>query len=284
MLYRGASPARLGRRTATGVAVVAAYVLGGWIVASGLLARAGVYHQDSGEAAPWFGVAFAGTLVALLLATQIPPVSRILADSGTPARLVLPHTFRVVGVSFLIAMAQGDLPAVFALPAGLGDIAIGVSTPFVARRLARERDHKGAMRFNVLGILDLVVALSACGARIDKRLLMWRRSLTLRSEAARRHGGEGCRNRHPQHRIAGTETQTPRPDRDHRASRPSWRSSIANPSPGVEGADTSSRTRTTGRPSTRWPARLDACGRSCRRNLELPRQGPSVPSGVSEAA
>jgi hypothetical protein len=160
MLYRGASPARLGRRTATGVAVVAAYVLGGWIVASGLLARAGVYHQDSGEAAPWFGVAFAGTLIALLLATQIPPVSRILADSGTPARLVLPHTFRVVGVSFLIAMAQGDLPAVFALPAGLGDIAIGVSAPFVARRLARERDHKGAMRFNVLGILDLVVALS----------------------------------------------------------------------------------------------------------------------------
>jgi hypothetical protein len=160
MLYRGAVAARLGRPTAAGVAAAAAAVLGGWIVASGLLARAGVYHQASGEAAPWFGVAFAGTLIALLLATQIPVVSRILAHAGTPARLTLPHTLRVVGVSFLIVMAQGDLPAVFALPAGLGDIAIGVSAPFVAQRLARGRDHKGAVRFNVLGILDLVVALS----------------------------------------------------------------------------------------------------------------------------
>lgn len=160
MLYRGAVAARLGRRTGIVVAVAAASVLGGWIVASGVLARAGVYHRDSGEAAPWFGVAFAGALIALLLATRIPVVSRLLDHAGTPARLALPHTFRVVGVSFLIAMAQGDLPAAFALPAGLGDIAIGVSAPFVAWRLAGGQDHKGAVRFNLLGILDLVVALS----------------------------------------------------------------------------------------------------------------------------
>jgi len=52
-------------------------------------------------------------------------------------------------------MAQGHLPAAFALPAGLGDIAIGVTAPFVARRLA---SNAGAVRFNVLGILDLVIA------------------------------------------------------------------------------------------------------------------------------
>ena len=57
-------------------------------------------------------------------------------------------------------MAQGHLPAVFALPAGLGDIAIGVAAPFVARRLARGTGRAGAVRFNVLGILDLVVAVS----------------------------------------------------------------------------------------------------------------------------
>ena len=61
---------------------------------------------------------------------------------------------------FLIVMAQGHLPAAFALPAGLGDIAIGVSAPLVARRLARNTGHTGAVRFNVLGILDLVVAVS----------------------------------------------------------------------------------------------------------------------------
>jgi hypothetical protein len=158
VLYRGALAAGVGRRAATAVTVTAAAMLGGWLVVSGLLAGAGVYGQDPGDAVPWFLVAVAGTLISLLLATRIPLVSRILADPGTPARLALPHTLRVVGVLFLILMAQGHLPAAFALPAGLGDIAIGVAAPFVARRLARGTGRSGAVRFNVLGILDLIVA------------------------------------------------------------------------------------------------------------------------------
>jgi hypothetical protein len=160
VLYRGALVAGLGRRTATAVAGLAAAVLGGWLLASGLLARADVYHQASGQAAPWFGAAFAGTLLALLAATRIPPVARILAAPGTPARLALPHTLRVVGATFLIVMAQGHLPAVFALPAGLGDIAAGLTAPLVARRLAQGGGRTRALWFNLFGILDLVVALS----------------------------------------------------------------------------------------------------------------------------
>jgi hypothetical protein len=132
--------------------------LGGWLVISGLLAAAGAYRQDAGEGVPWPLVAVVGTLTALLLATKIPLVSRILADPGTPARLAMPHAVRVVGVLFLIAMVQGHLPAAFAVPAGVGDIAVGVAAPFVARRLARGTGRAAAVRFNVLGILDLVVA------------------------------------------------------------------------------------------------------------------------------
>src|SRR5215207_1500926 len=140
VLYRGAIVAGVGHRAATVVAATTAAGLGGWLVLSGLLAGAGVYSQDPGEGVPWFLVVFTATLIALLLATRIALVSRILADPGMPARLALPHTLRVVGVLFVIVMAQGHLPAVFALPAGLG--------------------HTGAVRFNVLGILDLVVAVS----------------------------------------------------------------------------------------------------------------------------
>jgi hypothetical protein len=160
VLYRGAIAVGLGRRAATAITATAAAVLGGWVVLSGLLAGAGVYLQDPGEVVPWFLVAFAVFLVALLLATRIPLVSRILADPGTPARLALPHTLRVVGVLFLIAMAQGHLPAAFALPASLGDIAIGLAAPFVALQLARGTGRIAAVRFNVLGILDLAVAVS----------------------------------------------------------------------------------------------------------------------------
>ena len=158
MLYRGAITAGLGRRTATMVTVVAATGLGGWLLASGLVARAGAYHQASGQAAPWFGVAVAGTLLVLLAATRIPVVARILTAPGTPARLALPHTLRVVGVTFLLVMAQGHLPAVFALPAGLGDIAAGLAAPSVAIRLAQGGRIR-AVWFNLFGILDLVVAL-----------------------------------------------------------------------------------------------------------------------------
>ena len=156
MLYRGAMAAGLGRRTAAAVTAAAAAVLGGWILASGLLARAGVYARGVG-----LGVAaFAGVLLVLLAATRIPTVARVLAAPGTPARLTLPHTLRVVGVVFLIVMALGDLPAVFAVPAGLGDIAIGLAAPLVARRLAAGTGHTRAVRFNLLGILDLVVAVT----------------------------------------------------------------------------------------------------------------------------
>ena len=158
VFYRGALAAGVGRRAATTLTATAATVLGGWIVVSALLARSGVYLQDPGKVVPWFLVAVAGTLIVLLLATRIPIFSRVLAEPATPARLALPHTLRVVGVLFLIVMAQGHLPAAFALPAGLGDITIGLSAPFVVRRLARGTGRAGALRFNVLGILDLIVA------------------------------------------------------------------------------------------------------------------------------
>jgi hypothetical protein len=158
VLYRGALAAGVGRRASIAVTAASAAVFGGWLVVSALLAGAGVYGLEPGDSVPWFLVAVAGTLISLLLATRISIVSRILAGPGTPACLALPHTLRVVGVLFLIVMAQGHLPAAFALPAGFGDIAIGVSAPFVARRLARGTGRAEAVRFNVLGILDLIVA------------------------------------------------------------------------------------------------------------------------------
>jgi hypothetical protein len=157
MLYRGAVAAGLGRRTAATVTAAAAAILGGWVLASGLLA--GTYHLAAGRAAPWFGVAFAGALLGLLLATRIPVVARVLDAPATAARLTLPHSLRVVGVTFLLVMALGRLPAIFALPAGLGDIAAGLAAPLVARRLAQGTGRRRAVWFHLFGILDLVVAL-----------------------------------------------------------------------------------------------------------------------------
>jgi hypothetical protein len=64
-------------------------------------------------------------------------VARALEAPGMASRLKLPHTPRVAGVAFLLYMALGYLPALFALPAGLGDIAAGIAAPLVALRLAQ---------------------------------------------------------------------------------------------------------------------------------------------------
>ena len=155
-LYRSGSAAGLSRRTSVAVAVGAGVLWGGWVGTSAALAAAGVY-QDPNSVVPWLGVAAAGALLAALLATRIPVVARILVAPGTVNRLAWPQMLRVVGAVFLIAMAPdlGQLPAVFALPGGLGDIAIGVTAMLLVRNWRPGR----AVWFNVLGILDLVVVL-----------------------------------------------------------------------------------------------------------------------------
>lgn len=158
-LARGAVAARLGGRAVATVSTVAAVALAGWLVASFLLARAEVFRQDDAGINPWLPATTVAVLAATLLATRIPVVSRILADPGTPARLAVPHTFRIVGVAFLIVLVLGGLPAVFAIPAAVGDIAVAVAAPFVARRLRRGTGRAGAVWFNVMGIVDLVVAV-----------------------------------------------------------------------------------------------------------------------------
>jgi hypothetical protein len=156
VLYRAAVITGLGRRAGAKVAGAFAAGWGGWLLVTGYLASGGVYSARGGSG---FLAAAGGALVVLLLASRIPIVAGLFRDPRTSALLVLPHTLRILGVVFLIVMIQGQLPAAFAVPAGLGDIAIGVAAPFLARRLARGRAARHAVvRFHVLGILDLVMA------------------------------------------------------------------------------------------------------------------------------
>ena len=84
--------------------------------------------------------------------------------------MIHPHSFRVAGIIFLILMFQGHLPAAFALPAGLGDIAVGIAAPGIARKLAHGTGRRAALRFNALGILDLVNAM-VIGALVGYKLI-----------------------------------------------------------------------------------------------------------------
>jgi hypothetical protein len=155
VLYGGAERAGLGRRRAALLAGASAVLLGGWLTTSAVIAGHGWYHT-----LPWFPVAATGYLGLLLALRRIPVVARALAAPGMVSRLELPHIPRVAGVAFLLYLALGHLPALFALPAGLGDIATGIAAPLVARRLAQGTGRRAALWFNAFGMTDLVVALT----------------------------------------------------------------------------------------------------------------------------
>jgi len=72
------------------------------------------------------------------------------------------QAWRFAGLGFLALYAHGVLPGLFALPAGLGDIAIGVTAPWIALSLIRRPAFAASHRYvtwNILGIIDLVAAV-----------------------------------------------------------------------------------------------------------------------------
>lgn len=75
--------------------------------------------------------------------------------------LIALQTFRVLGVVFVIAWMGDKLPAGFALLAGLGDMTVGLTAPFVAAAVANRRPYRVALlaAWNVFGVIDLVVAV-----------------------------------------------------------------------------------------------------------------------------
>lgn len=156
MLALTARRAGISQRPAAILAIAAA----AWLAISSVLAGGGSYQRAGGSAAPWFGIAVGAVLAVTLIGASLPPARRVLSLPDSPSALTLPHAVRVVGVVFLIAAAEGHLPWLFALPAGLGDLTVGLAAPSVARRLARDPGAPGAVRFHLFGIADLVVALT----------------------------------------------------------------------------------------------------------------------------
>jgi len=74
--------------------------------------------------------------------------------------LTLAQSWRILGFTFVVLEARGLLPAIFALPAGYGDMFIGATASMVAWRLANPAHRRSFIFWQALGITDLVVAVS----------------------------------------------------------------------------------------------------------------------------
>jgi hypothetical protein len=121
----------------------------------------------------WFVTATGRPPLALLAGVVLPIGAAVLAyassagvreyvRAGDPVLLTSLQGWRILGGTFLVLLSFGLLPATFALSAGWGDIAVGMTAPFVAWALATRgptRTGRLFVAWQVLGILDLVVAV-----------------------------------------------------------------------------------------------------------------------------
>ncbi len=72
------------------------------------------------------------------------------------------QTFRILGGVFLIRYFNGELPALFAVPAGVGDVLTGILAPLVAYWwfVGKPYARSAAMAWNVFGMADLINAVA----------------------------------------------------------------------------------------------------------------------------
>ena len=109
-------------------------------------------------------VLFGLTLILLLLCWKLS-VFRNWVFNLDIRVLVLVHLSRFIGIYFLILHSQGELPYAFAVPGGLGDIAVATTAIFVSL-ISSASGVKGfriLLIWNVFGLLDILFVIATAG-------------------------------------------------------------------------------------------------------------------------
>ena len=156
VLSRMALSARTRRNWQWGVAAV----LGGWLIAWLAMEFGAPSGQPLGTVVTVGFVVF-GLVVGTLPLAFSPTFRQILR--ATPITWLIGFQIvRVVGGSFLGLLDMKLLPANFALPAGYGDVLVGILASVVVFLLATNKPYArtAAILWNVLGVLDLTTALA----------------------------------------------------------------------------------------------------------------------------
>ena len=139
----------------------AAVVLPLWFVVAVALSWAGVFRGVADRAPTIeFGIVVP-VAIGLVWLWRSEAAMRLI-DAIPQSWLVCIQFYRALGLIFLLLNAQGSLPPLFALPAGSGDITVGMLAPVVAVAYARGvvRRELLVRGWNILGLLDLAVAIT----------------------------------------------------------------------------------------------------------------------------
>jgi hypothetical protein len=147
----------------SGIGVVVAAFFLAWLALIFVLGARGAFIAPRGAPPLALLIGLLAPLGLFLLGYRIIRPLREFVLSADLRIIVGMQAWRWAGFGFLTLYFYGVLPGIFAWPAGLGDMAIGVTSPLVLAALLREADFAASKRFvawNLSGILDLIVAVS----------------------------------------------------------------------------------------------------------------------------
>jgi len=125
------------------------------------LAKHNVFSASPTAKSPALPLAVFGPVFLLLwLILRSDSMAKIV-DATPLSWLVGGQFYRVLGVIFLVLWGTGQLPWQFAFPAGGGDVLVGLLAIPIAFAASNgsKASNNAAFRWNVLGIIDLVVAV-----------------------------------------------------------------------------------------------------------------------------
>ena len=152
---------RLGRGTRLNAvrALGAVYAL--WFPVIIWLALAEVFVVSAATLSPVLPLAILGPPLTLLAGLAVSPALRRLAGSLSQEWLIGVQMLRVMGGVFVLVWAGGAIPWEFALPAGLGDVAVGLLAMFTLNRLRHRAASAPAWvrRTNIAGLTDFAIAI-----------------------------------------------------------------------------------------------------------------------------
>ena len=138
-------------------------VLLGWLTIITVLGINGVFISAPGEAPMAILVSFATTFTLFSVAYNSVPAFREYILGLDMRFLIMLHSWRMLGLGFIMLHLFDQLPASFAYLAGLGDALTALVAVVLA--YAMFSDRKGVSRnwiwrWNTLGLVDFVVAVT----------------------------------------------------------------------------------------------------------------------------
>ena len=131
-----------------------------WLALVWWLAVTGAFRPRPGVPALPIAI-FLPVLIALPVLLRSKRIGQLL-DATPAAWLIGLQVYRVFGGIFLVAWTRGAISSIFALPAGIGDVLVGILALPVAYAVAvgASGARRRAMAWNVMGLLDFAIAIT----------------------------------------------------------------------------------------------------------------------------